>query len=488
MFPSISKIPTANQALLKAVKLRPGTPMALLAVESFEPLAENQIRARIANQIPTVESDNEVITFPFEDELLSGQNHFTLILDQTILEQHSPIRISNCSYFTIHSHLSLINPSHHNKFFIEIRGCEHFSIKGINCAKGRNMLFITDSSTFTISGCGCSDAEGSGVIIHNGNNFRISGCFFHNNLSAGILIIGHSYNGEIRDCICSRSRGYFNQDAGIHLCSTSQQVTPSHIPEHCHERLPITSKQQRPHHILIKNCTITHCRAQGMYLEGAINCLIEDNILVHNNKEGICFDWGSCYNIFCRNIVSLNGERRRLSPEEIEADFISEYPLLADGSSSMKLPGISLDNGCMNLIEENKITNNYGGGVKMIRTALFNKITNNHILYNAIGANVYVPCFHGITVLGCGAINNEFDTTRPALLDFMPSILNTISHNTIKEHWCPIFYDGLSLNNFASENITPRREPTHTRLTTTCSRAKAFAKRFSAKLSQKLKQ
>ena len=124
----------------------------------------------------------------------------------------------------------------------------------------------------------------------------------------------------------------------------------------------------------------------------------------------------------------------------------------------------------------------------MIRTALFNKITNNQILYNAIGANAYVPCFHGITVLGCGAINNEFDTTRPSLLDFMPSILNTITHNTIKEHWHPIFYDGLSSNNFASANITPPREPTPTLLTTTCSRAKAFAKRFSIKLSQKLRQ
>ncbi len=463
--------------------------MALLAVESFEPLEENHIRARIANQSPKVESDHEVITFPFEDELISGQNHFTLLLDQEIFEKNSPIRISNCSHFTILSTSPLITPSHHNKFFIEITDCEHFSIKEINCDKGRNMLFITDSSNFTIHGCGCSDAEGSGVIIHNGNNFRISGCFFHNNLSAGILIIGHSYNGEIRDCICSRSRGNFNQDAGIHLCSTSQQVTPSHIPEHCHEPLPITSKRQRPHHILIKNCTITHCRAQGMYLEGAVNCLIEDNILVHNNKEGICFDWGSCYNIFCRNIVSLNGERRRLSPEEIEADFISEYPLLADGSSSMKLPGISLDNGCMNLIEENKITNNYGGGVKMVRTALFNKVINNQILYNAIGANAYVLYFHGITVLGCGAINNEFDTTRPALLDFMPSILNTITKNTItKEHWHPLFYDRLSSNNFASDNISPHWELTHTRLTTIWLRTKAFAKRLSAKLFQKLRQ
>ena len=481
VYPSTNKVPIANQALLKAAGL---TPMALSAIESFEPLEENQIRTKISEQ--SLQKDNEIITFPFEDELLTGKEHFTLILDQAILEKNCPVRITNCRYFTIQSSLSLITPSHHNKFFIEITGCSHFTIKEINCAQGRNMLFISDSSIFTISSCSCSDAEGAGIIIHKGNNFRISGCFFHNNLSTGILIIGHSYNGEVRDCICSRSRGYFNQDAGIHLCCTSQHVTSAHIPEQYHEPLPITSKQQRPHHILIKNCTITHCRAQGIYLEGAINCLIEDNVLVNNNKEGICFDWGSCYNIFNRNMVSLNGERRRLSPEEIQADFISEYPLLEDGSSSMKLPGISLDNGCLNLIEGNKITNNYGGGVKMIRTALFNKITNNQILYNTIGANSYVPCFHGITILGCGAINNEFNDSRSALLDFMPSILNTITHNTIKEHWDPIFHDRISSNNFASDNITPLMEHTRTRLTAIFSRAKAFAKRLLKKKFQNL--
>ena len=48
---------------------------------------------------------------------------------------------------------------------------------------------------------------------------------------------------------------------------------------------------------------------------------------------------------------------------EIKTDFITEYPLLEDGSSSMKLPGISLDNGCANIIADNEITDNFGGGI-----------------------------------------------------------------------------------------------------------------------------
>ncbi|MBU0946536.1 MAG: right-handed parallel beta-helix repeat-containing protein [Proteobacteria bacterium] len=458
--------------------------MSISALEHFIPLQGNEIKAQIATHSPEKHNDGEAITSPLANNCASAKDHFSLILDQETLNRDAPIRLSNCKHFTIRSSISSITPPHHNKFFIEIVDCEHFSIDGINCSTGRNMLFITDSSSFTVSNCRCSGAEGSGVIINNGHNFRIAGCLFSNNLAAGILVIGHSYNGEIRDCTCSRSRGHFNHDAGINLCSTSQQVTPSHIPERYHEPLPISSKQQRPHHILIKNCIITHCRAQGIYLEGAVNCLIEDTVLVNNNKEGICFDWGSCHNIFHRNIVSLNGKRSNLSPKEIRTDFISEYPLLEDGSSSMKLPGISMDNGCMNLIHENKITNNYGGGIKMIRTALFNNITHNQILYNAIGANPYVPYFHGITALGLGAINNEFDTTRPPLLDFMPSVLNSITDNTIVEHWQPIFYDRLSSNNFASGNISPQREQRHSRLATTYTRAKGFVKRFSAKLTR----
>ncbi len=459
--------------------------MILSALEHFEPLDGNQIKNNIAEHSSNPKDYNETIKLPFKNGCLSEKENFSLTIDRAVLEQHPSIRIANCNHFNISSFLHHITPSHNKKFFIEIIDCEHFTIEGINCSSGRSIIFITGSSSFTIRECRFSNAEGYGVIINNGHDFKVSECHFDNNLSAGILIVGQSFNGEVLNCVCTRSRGFFNHDAGSHLCHTSPNVTTAQIPEQIHEELPITSKTQRPHHIVIKNCTITHCRAQGIYLEGAVNCLVENNILLNNNKEGICFDWGSCYNLFCRNIVSLNGERRKLSPVEIKVDFISEYPLLENGSSSMKLPGISLDNGCMNLIQENKIANNYGGGIKMIRTALFNKITNNQILYNAIGTNEYVPFFHGITALGLGAISREFAKKNQPLLDFMPSILNSITHNTIKEDIAAIFYDKVSSNNFASDNIISQQVQTHCNPAKTYLRAKAFVKRFFANTAQK---
>jgi hypothetical protein len=148
----------------------------------------------------------------------------------------------------------------------------------------------------------------------------------------------------------------------------------------------------------------------------------------------------------------------------------------------MKLPGISLDNGCMNLLQTNKITSNYGGGIKMIRTALFNKMTDNQISYNALGTNEYVPYFHGITILGLGAINKEFAEKSQPLLDFMPSILNSITHNSIKETVQAIFCDKASSNNFTADNIVLLQNQKHKCLITSYFRAKAYLKRLSVKL------
>jgi len=476
------KPPTVNRELLLAAGLDPPVPMTIAAVEHFEPLEAERIETNIDQSRPPAKQNLEKIALPPETHRIAGLDNFRLTIDSSILEQHSALQVVNCSHFHINGSGNEILFRQENKFFVEVTDCRDFTIEGLRFSSGRNLLFITGSASFSIKNCQCLNAEGCGVIIHNGRDFSISRCSFDNILSAGILVIGDSRNGEIRDCTVSRSRGIFNHDAAIHLCHTSPAVTPAHVPERIHEALPITAKTMRPRHILIRNCLLSHCRAQGIYLEGALNCLIEDNILLNNNKEGICFDWGSSYNIFRRNIVTLNGERRDTSPLEKKIDFITVYPQLPDGSSSMKLPGISLDNGCMNLIRENNITGNYGGGIKMIRTALFNTISHNRMRYNTIGANEYVPYFHGITLLGLGAKNREFAAHSQPLLDFQPSILNTITDNTIAESLRALFHDRSSRSNFVSGNHISQQGGRLTVPATILFRARAAVKRLAAGL------
>jgi O-antigen biosynthesis protein len=476
------KPPTVNRELLLAAGLNPPVPMAISAVEHFEPLEAERLQANIAQSQPPAEQHYKAIALTPESRHISGKDNFRLTIDSSVLEKQSSIHVTSCSHFHINGSGNEILLRQNNKFFIKVTDCRDFTIEGLRFSSGRNPLFITGSASFSIKNCQCLDTEGCGVIIHNGRDFSISRCSFDNTLSAGILVIGDSRNGEIRDCTVSRSRGIFNHDAAIHFCHTSPAVTPEHVPERVHEPLPITAKTQRPHHLLIRNCTLTHCRAQGIYLEGALNCLIEDNILLNNNKEGICFDWGSSYNIFRRNIVTLNGERRDTSPLEKKIDFITAYPMLPDGSSSMKLPGLSLDNGCMNLIRENNITGNYGGGIKLIRTALFNTISHNRMRYNTIGANEYVPSFHGITILGLGAKNREFASHSQPLLDFQPSILNTITDNTIAESLKALFHDRGSRNNFVSDNHISQQKGRLTVPATALFRTRAAVKRIAAGL------
>ena len=93
-----------------------------------------------------------------------------------------------------------------------------------------------------------------------------------------------------------------------------------------------------------------------------MRCWYEDNLLWRNNKEGICLDWGSAGNIFTDNTLLENGDRAGLSEAEIKADFIEHFPIFPDGSSSCKLPGLSIDNGAANIIINNLIKDNFGAG------------------------------------------------------------------------------------------------------------------------------
>ena len=74
--------------------------------------------------------------------------------------------------------------------------------------------------------------------------------------------------------------------------------------------------------------------------------------------------------------------RLRQSDEDLEADFVTTFGRLSDGSSPAKLPGISIDNSAYNTIVNNNVTQNYGSGVKMVRSAYRNIIMENSVSDN----------------------------------------------------------------------------------------------------------
>lgn len=341
--------------------------------------------------------------------------------------------LENCSDFRIDlSHLQGgFENSDRPKFFLSLHGCRHFEVIGGSLSDLRNVALFEDCHDFSLRDLVVSRAEGYGATLFNCSMFQVSNCTFLECLASGIYCIGACTRGLVENNLCHDGKGYYNWDAGIHINHCTSAMTAEMLPELSHEDARILDKTLKPTELFFlgNHCTLN--RAQGIYCEGAIHCWFENNYLWRNNKEGICFDWGSSANVFVRNNVMLNGQRAGLSPEEIKADFIEHFPILPDGSSSCKLPGVSIDNGACNLIHDNKIQNNYGGGVKMVRSGLGNVISNNRLLANALGRNEHFSKFHAVLMLGMGAGDVEFDPDS-ANLDFYPSEGNTITRNVVK--------------------------------------------------------
>lgn len=360
------------------------------------------------------------------DELdLIEKSNFKLIV--SVLPK---IHIKNCHHFELDlTQLNAIfTKGSANKFQIVLSNCSDFIISGGVIKNARNVCLIDNCSNFQITGLSAKNCEGYGIIVFNSNYFQIEKCSFDKNLASGIYCLGTTSHGEISQNSFIGSTGYYNWDAGLHINHCTPQIGINDIPEKSHEAKRILEKTLKPSFLFIRNNFFSDNRAQGIYCEGCIMSVIEDNVIISNNKEGICFDWGSALNVFRNNVLSSNGRRASLSKAEIKADFIEHHPLLLDGSSSCKLPAMSIDNGAFNIIEGNKIYQNYGGGIKMVRTGVANIICNNMIMDNGIGVNEYFKHYHGITMLGMGSGKTEFKPENQNL-DFLPSSKNIISEN-----------------------------------------------------------
>ena len=186
--------------------------------------------------------------------------------------------------------------------------------------------------------------------------------------------------------------------------------------------------------------------ASGIYADGAVETVVCNNTVEGNAKEGICLDNGSTANVLAMNLIRLNGKRWGKTDEELNLDFVGQFPRLPDGTSPAKTPGVSLDNALHNVIYSNLIERNYGGGVKMVRTSYFNLVGLNVVVDNNEGANDHFH-FFGIEL---GAAAPDVPATD---LDFTPSRGNIVFGNTIRgPHYAGIFFGPGSTENDVFDN------------------------------------
>ena len=192
--------------------------------------------------------------------------------------------------------------------------------------------------------------------------------------------------------------------------------------------------------------TIRRGLSSGVYNDGAIANVIVQNWIDNNSKEGVCFDNGATANVLAGNLVVGNGSRSGQSDANLALDSVLKAGRTSHGAPRAKLPGISIDNAMYNTVFGNYVAANFGGGIKMVRTGLFNVIAANTIINDNLGAS---SAFHffGIEVGAASADGPIAD------LDFVGSSGNIIGHNAIRgPHYSGIFVAAHAAQNDLVDN------------------------------------
>ena len=304
--------------------------------------------------------------------------------------------------------------------------CTNFALYNLNLTAGcyEYGIYIIRSNTFTIVNCTISNALYKGLVMMGENkNFTIRNNTVSYNGNGAVFLNGNISNGIIAGNDVVDNYGTRNLTAGIVM--TSMEIDDYYTAYNEFKDEHLYNLLDTPHDIVLYQNNVKHNNSSGIYSDGAYQIYIVENIIYQNDKEGMCLDYGTFGAYVSNNIVKENGGRLRQSDEDLEADFVTTFGRLSDGSSPAKLPGISIDNSAYNTIVNNNVTQNYGSGVKMVRSAYRNIIMENSVSDNNKGKS---DDFHFFGI----EIGHESTPDEPVKgLDFTASYENIVCRNIV---------------------------------------------------------
>ena len=304
--------------------------------------------------------------------------------------------------------------------------CTNFALYNLNLTAGcyEYGIYIIRSNTFTIENCTISNALYKGLVMKGENkNFTIRNNTVSYNGNGAVFLNGNISNGIIAGNDVVDNYGTRNLTAGIVM--TSMEIDDYYTAYNEFKDEHLYNLLDTPHDIVLYQNNVKHNNSSGIYSDGAYQIYIVENIIYQNDKEGMCLDYGTFGAYVSNNIVKENGGRLRQSDEDLEADFVTAFGRLSDGSSPAKLPGISIDNSAYNTIVNNNVTQNYGSGVKMVRSAYRNIIMENSVSDNNKGKS---DDFHFFGI----EIGHESTPDEPVKgLDFTASYENIVCRNIV---------------------------------------------------------
>ncbi len=313
-------------------------------------------------------------------------------------------------------------------YMIRIVGAQNVAILGGNFNQGNSAILIAKSTGVLVDHARMSGLTGQGIVITGSAHAYVT----HNRMSelggAGVVLNAGATICTIEQNDFSNGTGQSNWNAGVLV--TDRDVDFASNPQAIFDAggywpvfSPIRGRLNPPHDNLIAFNHIANNRTSGIYMDGSVRNVIFSNTIQGNAKEGLCLDNGATSNVVASNVIQQNGKRWGQTDATLQLDFVAGR--LPDGSAASKLPGVSIDNGIYNILFGNNISHNFGGGVKMVRTAFFNVIGMNKIESDNDGVSVYYR-FFGVEL---GAAPGD---AASAELDFTGSRGNVLFSNSIR--------------------------------------------------------
>ena len=337
-------------------------------------------------------------------------------------------------------------------WLVKLVAARNTAVVNAHIGSGVNGFLVDGGSNVVVADNSIRGLSQNGIVVTGKSaDVQIRGNHLHSLGRAGIMLHGPVTQALVEDNDIAGLVGHSNWFAGIVLTSRGSDIAANPgsflLPDnHWVVTTPLIERLENPEQNVILGNRVHDGLSSGIYNDGAIANVFLGNRIEGNAKEGICFDNGATANVFAANLVRDNGRRWGQPDAVLNLDAVLGAGRGADGTSNAKLPGISIDNALYNEIFANTVMGNYGGGVKMVRTAFFNVVRKNAIIDNNLGKSAKHH-FFGVELGGAPADAPVID------LDFVGSSGNIVQDNAIRgTHYAGVFVGSDSAQNYVLDN------------------------------------
>lgn len=338
------------------------------------------------------------------------------------------------------------------RFLLRVENAVAVTVDGGRFLAGDWAVLVAGGRDVALRGLLARDLRRGGIVVTGSEGAVVAGATLERIDGAPILLHGDTRRSVVADNAIADNRGTSNWHAGIVVSdrTIAVDVDPDALLQPDRHGV----REQRidarlagvPRENVIARNRVQRNLSSGIYADGGVGNVFFGNAIEGNAKEGICLDNGASANVVAMNAIRGNGRRWGQADDVLGRDFVLGFGRLADRTSPSKTPGLSLDNAAHNIVFANVLDRNFGGGIKLVRTAFYNRIGLNVVTDNAEGTNARFH-FFGIELGAAPADGPVAD------LDFTPSRGNLVFGNTVRgRHHSGIFYGPGSTDNDTFDN------------------------------------